>query len=73
MASIRKRKTKEGTKYNVLYDYTDENGNHKQKSAGTFTSKGEAEAFMLEIDLKKKRNIFINLREETVSATNGCL
>jgi len=56
MASIRKRKTKEGTKYVVLYDYTDENGNRKQKSAGTYDVKPEAEAAKLDIDLKKNLN-----------------
>ena len=66
MASVRKRKTKEGTKYTVLYDYTDGDGTRKQKSAGTFDTKAEAEATKLDIDLKKKRNKFINPSKETV-------
>jgi len=66
MASVRKRKTSEGTKYTVLYDYTDGNGNRKQKSAGTFDSKTDADAAKLEIALKKKRNKFITPSGETV-------
>jgi len=66
MASIRKRRTKEGTRYTVLFDFEDENGTRKQKSAGTFKSKKDAETAVLDIDLKKRRNKFINPSMETV-------
>jgi len=66
MASVRKRKTDEGIKYTVLYDFTDEQGVRRQKSAGTFDSKPEAEALKLEIDLKKRKNQFIDPSKETV-------
>lgn len=67
MASIRERKTKKGIKYTVLYDYMDADGERKQKSAGTFDSKKDAEEAQLDIDLKKKRNQFITPSKETVS------
>ena len=66
MASIRKRKTSEGTKYTVLYDYTDNQGVRKQRSAGTFDSKAQAETVKLDIDLKKRRNKMVDPSKETV-------
>jgi len=67
MASVRKRKSKKGTTYTVLYDYVDGTGERKQKSAGTFDTKAEAASIKLDIDSKKKRNKFVIPNDETVS------
>ena len=67
MASIRKRKTAAGVKYTVLYDYEDASGARKQKSAGSYDNKRDAERAMLEINLKKNRNKFIDPSDETVA------
>jgi len=66
MASIRENKTKAGTSFTVLYDYEDSNGRRKQKSAGTFLSRREAEGVQLEIDLSKNRSTFIEPNDITV-------
>ncbi|MCL2494797.1 MAG: site-specific integrase [Oscillospiraceae bacterium] len=66
MASIRENKTKVGTSFTVLYDYEDGNGRRKQKSAGTFASRREAEGVQLEIELSKNRSNFIEPNDITV-------
>ncbi|MBC8611367.1 tyrosine-type recombinase/integrase [Massilimaliae timonensis] len=59
MASIRKRKTKNGFSYMVVYDYVDENGERIQKSAGTFTDKTKARKVIADIELKMLKNQFV--------------
>jgi integrase len=65
MASIRKRKTNKGTKYTVLYDFTDKDGKRRQKSAGTFDRKSDAELSLSDIESKKRKNDFVVPSDET--------
>ena len=66
MASIRKRKTKNGFSYMVVYDYVDENGERIQKSAGTFTDKTKARKVIADIELKMLKNQFVIPSGKTV-------
>jgi integrase len=67
MASIRKRNTNKGIKYTVLYDFTDKNGKRKQRSAGTFDRKQDAELLLSDIESKKRKNCFIVPSDETTT------
>ena len=62
MASIVKRKKK----YSVVYTYTDENGNKRQKWE-TFDTNGEAKKRKLEVEYAQEAGTFIPPSAKTVN------
>ncbi|MBN2879622.1 MAG: site-specific integrase [Clostridia bacterium] len=65
MATIYNMKTKSGIKYDVVFDYSDEEGNRKQKRK-RFSSKNEATAYKHTIESDKAKDEFITPKDMTV-------
>ena len=59
-------KTKSGIKYDVVFDYNDEDGNRKQKRK-RFSSKSEALAYKHTIESDKANDKFIAPKNMTVA------
>ena len=59
MATIKKRSTKKGINYDVIYDFIDFDGVRKQKSK-TCKTKKEATIFKLEVETKKVKENFVS-------------
>ena len=66
MATIYNMKTRSGIKYDVVFDYTDEDGNRKQKRK-RFSSKNEAAEYKHTIESDKANDEFITPKDMTVS------
>ena len=66
MATIYNMKTKSGIKYDVVFDYSDEDGNRKQKRK-RFSSKNEATAYKHSIESDKANDEFITPKDMTVA------
>ena len=66
MATIFNMKTKSGIKYDVVFDYHDEDGNRKQKRK-RFSKKSDALAYKHSIEADKINNEFIAPQNMTVS------
>jgi len=59
MATIKKRSTKKGINYDVIYDFIDFDGVRKQKSK-TCKTKKEATIFKLDVETKKVKENFVS-------------
>lgn len=70
MATIYNMKTKSGIKYDVVFDYIDEDGNRKQKRK-RFSKKTDALAYKHTIEADKINNEFIAPQNMTVAEMLG--